>query len=68
MMTSRGNGGTSRREPSVPRAVVSIGTRRGHQGATIQHPGWGGADISFLPFPASRAAYNAHAVNKVHDQ
>jgi hypothetical protein len=26
-------------------------TRCGHKGATIQHPGWGGADIGFLPFP-----------------
>jgi hypothetical protein len=25
----------------------------GHKGATIQHPGWGGADIGFLPFPVS---------------
>jgi hypothetical protein len=22
-------------------------------GATIQHPGWGGNDVGFLPFPAS---------------
>jgi hypothetical protein len=22
------------------------------KGATLQHPGWGGADIGFLPFPA----------------
>jgi hypothetical protein len=28
-------------------------TRCGHKGATIQHPGWGGADIGFLPFPAA---------------
>jgi hypothetical protein len=26
-------------------------TARGHKGAAIQHPGWGGADIGFLPFP-----------------
>jgi hypothetical protein len=26
-------------------------TACGHKGATIQHPGWGGADIGFLPFP-----------------
>jgi hypothetical protein len=26
-------------------------TRCGHKGATIQHPGWGGNDIGFLPFP-----------------
>ena len=29
-------------------------TACGHKGATIQHPGWGGADIGFLPFPADR--------------
>jgi hypothetical protein len=28
-------------------------TRCSHKGATIQHPGWGGADIGFLPFPAA---------------
>jgi hypothetical protein len=22
------------------------------KGATLQHPGWGGADLGFLPFPA----------------
>jgi hypothetical protein len=27
-------------------------TSCGHRGATLQHPGWGGADIGFLPFPA----------------
>ncbi len=26
-------------------------TACGHKGATIQHPGWGGADVGFLPFP-----------------
>jgi hypothetical protein len=26
-------------------------TACGHKGATLQHPGWGGADIGFLPFP-----------------
>ena len=26
----------------------------GNKGATIQHPGWGGADIGFLPFPTTR--------------
>jgi hypothetical protein len=25
-------------------------TRRGHKGATIQHPGWGDADVGLLPF------------------
>ena len=29
-------------------------TRCGHKGATIQHPGWGGADIGFLPFPVHK--------------
>jgi hypothetical protein len=23
-------------------------------GATIQHPGWGGTDVGFLPFPVHR--------------
>jgi hypothetical protein len=26
-------------------------TACGHKGATLQHPGWGGADLGFLPFP-----------------
>jgi hypothetical protein len=26
----------------------------GHKGAALQHPGWGGADIGFLPFPTER--------------
>ena len=26
-------------------------TACGHKGATLQHPGWGGADVGFLPFP-----------------
>jgi|SRR5690349_8286159 hypothetical protein len=25
----------------------------GKKGATIQHPGWGGNDVGFLPFPVS---------------
>ncbi|MGO9399877.1 MAG: hypothetical protein ACLP19_18835 [Xanthobacteraceae bacterium] len=29
-------------------------TACGSKGATIQHPGWGGADIGFLPFPVRR--------------
>jgi hypothetical protein len=29
-------------------------TACGNKGATIQHPGWGGADIGFLPFPVQR--------------
>jgi hypothetical protein len=23
----------------------------GHKGPTLQHPGWGGKDVGFLPFP-----------------
>jgi hypothetical protein len=26
-------------------------TACGSKGATIQHPGWGGAQVGFLPFP-----------------
>jgi hypothetical protein len=26
---------------------------RAAEGATIQHPGWGGNDVGFLPFPVS---------------
>jgi hypothetical protein len=26
-------------------------TTRGHKGAAIQHAGWGGNDVGFLPFP-----------------
>jgi hypothetical protein len=26
-------------------------TSCGNKGATIQHPGWGGNDVGFLPFP-----------------
>ena len=26
-------------------------TACGNKGATIQHPGWGGNDVGFLPFP-----------------
>src|SRR5262249_5328718 len=26
-------------------------TSCGRKGATIQHPGWGGNDVGFLPFP-----------------
>jgi Transposase len=28
----------------------------GNNGATIQHPGWGGNDVGFLPFPVSDLA------------
>jgi len=30
-------------------------TACGHKGATIQHPGWGGADVGFLPFPVKHS-------------
>jgi hypothetical protein len=26
------------------------------RGATIQHPGWGGNDVGFLPFPVEKLA------------
>jgi hypothetical protein len=29
-------------------------TACGHRGATLQHPGWGGNDVGFLPFPNAR--------------
>jgi hypothetical protein len=29
-------------------------TACGHKGATLQHPGWGGADVGLIPFPAHR--------------
>jgi hypothetical protein len=29
-------------------------TKCGHKGATLQHPGWGGADLGFLPFPVEK--------------
>ena len=29
-------------------------TACGRKGATLQHPGWGGADVGFLPFPVNR--------------
>ena len=29
-------------------------TACGNKGATIQHPGWGGTDVGFLPFPTKR--------------
>jgi hypothetical protein len=36
----------------------------GHKGATIQHPGWGGADIGFLPFPTN-ATYVANGLRQL---
>jgi hypothetical protein len=30
-------------------------TACGRKGATLQHPGWGGTDVGFLPFPTDRA-------------
>jgi hypothetical protein len=38
-------------------------TRCGHKGATIQHPGWGGADIGFLPFPDGRSPTSASSTS-----
>ena len=29
-------------------------TACGNKGATIQHPGWGGNDVGFLPFPVEK--------------
>jgi hypothetical protein len=29
-------------------------TACGHKGATIQHPGWAGEHIGFMPFPVGR--------------
>jgi hypothetical protein len=29
-------------------------TACGHKGATIQHPGWAGEHIGFMPFPVER--------------
>jgi hypothetical protein len=29
-------------------------TACGHKGATIQHPGWAGEHIGFMPFPTGR--------------
>ncbi len=26
------------------------------KGATLQHPGWGGADVGFAPFPVDRVS------------
>jgi hypothetical protein len=31
-------------------------TACGNKGATIQHPGWGGNDVGFLPFPVEKLA------------
>lgn len=31
-------------------------TACGRKGATIQHPGWGGNDVGFLPFPVEKLA------------
>ncbi len=29
-------------------------TAYGHKGATLQHSGWGAADVGFLPFPVEQ--------------
>jgi hypothetical protein len=28
--------------------------RCGHKGATLQHPGWAGANVGFIPFPVHK--------------
>jgi hypothetical protein len=33
---------------------VKVGSSAATRGATIQRPGWGGADVGFVPFPANR--------------
>ena len=38
-------------------------TACGHKGATIQHPGWGGADVRFLPFPKSGKCRCGHELS-----
>jgi len=43
----------------VPQGVVKLRrcarcTECGHKGATILHPGWGGADVGFQPYPAHK--------------
>ena len=30
-------------------------TACGHKGATIQHPGWAGEHVGFMPYPIDRA-------------
>jgi hypothetical protein len=29
----------------------------GHKGATLQHPGWAGANIGFMPFPTGQRSH-----------
>jgi hypothetical protein len=51
-------------------------TACGNKGATIQHPGWGGNDVGFLPFPvemvtpragvAGRCSVNRDSRLRVH--
>jgi hypothetical protein len=36
------------------KSLASASLHAATKGATIQHPGWGGADIGFLPFPTDR--------------
>ena len=38
-------------EAEVEAAVLTSPSECGHKGATIQHPGWGGENVGFLPFP-----------------
>ncbi len=57
---SRAAGVRRRRHQLGPRRVERCAAAAGalhacdHKGATIQHPGWGGADVGFLPFPVER--------------
>ena len=48
--------GTAPRPPAIN--CVNACTACGHKGATIQHPGWGGANIGFLPFPVGHPWYD----------
>jgi len=36
---------------ALKRRAKATHTVYGNKGATIQHPGWGGNDVGFLPFP-----------------
>jgi hypothetical protein len=58
--------GKCRQVAEVDEKTVGLGpvtrcarcTACGHKGATLQHPGWGGSDIGFLPFPVHLLAYD----------
>jgi hypothetical protein len=42
-------------------------TACGHKGATLQHPGWGGADVGFLPFPSDRLSRRERSFNSTRE-